>query len=238
MKQLALPFLLEHDETYLENYFQKEVNKPVLLALTDNSTSMISVREKKGGISVRLHRIFRKADNEVLDEVVSFIKKKRGKTPVIKQFIRQNQNFLKERKTRTITINPNGKLYNLTDIFNSLNSEYFNNSLSVVITWGRRSPRYAVKKRTLGNYQKKTNTIRVNPILDSRKVPRYVIEYIVYHEMLHAVIDAVVKNGRRRIHSKEFKNRERKYRNYHQAIEWEKRNFRTYPIVQTLESII
>jgi len=238
MKQLALPFLLEHDETYLENYFQKEVNKPVLLALTDNSTSMISVREKQGGISVRLHRIFLKADNEVLDEVVSFIKKKRGKTPVIKQFIRQNQNFLKERKTRTITINPNGKLYNLTDIFNSLNSEYFNNSLSVVITWGRRSPRYAVKKRTLGNYQKKTNTIRVNPILDSRKVPRYVIEYIVYHEMLHAVIDAVVKNGRRRIHSKEFKNRERKYRNYHQAIEWEKRNFRTYPIVQTLESII
>jgi predicted metal-dependent hydrolase len=227
MKQLALPFLLEHDETYLENYFQKEVNKPVLLALTDNSTSMISVREKQGGISVRLHRIFLKADNEVLDEVVSFIKKKRGKTPVIKQFIRQNQNFLKERKTRTITINPNGKLYNLTDIFNSLNSEYFNNSLSVVITWGRRSPRYAVKKRTLGNYQKKTNTIRVNPILDSRKVPRYVIEYIVYHEMLHAVIDAVVKNGRRRIHSKEFKNRERNYRNYHKAIEWENKKFRT-----------
>ena len=238
MKQLALPFLLEHDVTHLKNYFQKEVNKPVLLTFTDNATSMISVREKQSGISVRLHRIFRKADNEVLDEVVSFIKKKRGKTPVIKQFIRQNQNFLKERKTRTITINPNGKLYNLTDIFNSLNSEYFNNSLSVVITWGRRSPRYAVKKRTLGNYQKKTNTIRVNPILDSRKVPRYVIEYIVYHEMLHAVIDAVVKNGRRRIHSKEFKNRERKYRNYHQAIEWEKRNFRTYPIVQTLESII
>jgi predicted metal-dependent hydrolase len=238
MKQLALPFLLEHDVTHLKNYFQKEVNKPVLLTFTDNATSMISVREKQSGISVRLHRIFLKADNEVLDEIVRFIKKKRGKTPVIKQFIRQNQSFLKERKPRTTTINPSGKLYNLTDIFNSLNSEYFNNSLSVVITWGRRSPRYAVKKRTLGNYQKKTNTIRINPILDNRKVPRYVIKYIVYHEMLHAVIDAVVKNGRRRIHSKEFKNRERKYRNYHQAIEWEKRNFRTYPIVQTLESII
>ena len=227
MKQLALPFLLEHDETYLKNYFQKEVNKPVLLTLTDNSTSMISVREKQGGIYVRLHCIFLKADNEVLDEIVRFIKKKRGKTPVIKQFIRQNQNFLKERKPRTITINPNGKLYNLTDIFNSLNSEYFNNSLSVLITWGKRSPRYAVKKRTLGNYQKKTNTIRINPILDSRKVPRYVIEFIVYHEMLHAVIDTVLKNGRRRIHSKEFKNRERKYRNYHKAIEWENKKFRT-----------
>ena len=226
MKQLALPFLLEHDETHIKNYFQKEVNKPVLLTLTDNSTSMISVREKQGGISVRLHRIFLKADNEVLDEIVRFIKKKRGKTPVINQFIRQHQNLLKERKPRTITINPNGKRYNLTDIFNSLNSEYFNNSLSVLITWGKRSPRYAVKKRTLGNYQKKTNTIRINPILDSRKVPRYVIEFIVYHEMLHAVIDTVLKNGRRRIHSKEFKNRECKYRNYHKAIEWEKKIFR------------
>jgi predicted metal-dependent hydrolase len=227
MKQLALPFLLEHNETYLKNYFQKEVKKPVLLTLTDNSTSMISVREKQGGISVRLHRIFLKADNEVLDEIVSFIKKKRGKTPVIKQFIRQHQSFLKERKPRTITINPNGKLYNLTDMFNSLNSEYFNNSLSALITWGKRSPRYAVKKRTLGNYQKKSNTIRINPILDSRKVPRYVIEFIVYHEMLHAVIDIVLKNGRRSIHSKEFKNRERKYKNYHKAIEWENKKFRT-----------
>ena len=145
----------------------------------------------------------------------------------INQFIRQNQRFLKERKPRKITINPNGKHYNLTDIFNSLNSEYFNNSLSVLITWGKRSPRYAVKRRTLGNYQKKTNIIRINPILDSRKVPRYVIEFIVYHEMLHAVIDTVLKNGRRRIHSKEFKSRERKYRNYHKAIEWENKKFRT-----------
>ena len=238
MKQMALSFLLEHDETYLENYLQKEINKPVLLTLTDNSTSMISVREKQGGISVRLHRIFLKADNEVLDEIVRFIKKKRGKTPVINQFIRQNQNFLEERKPRKTTINPNGIIYNLTDIFNSLNSEYFNNSLSVLITWGKRSPRYAVKRRTLGNYQKKTNIIRINPILDSRKVPRYVIEFIVYHEMLHAIIDTVLKNGRRSIHSKEFKNRERKYRNYHTAIEWENKKFRTKSIVQTLKSII
>ena len=224
---MALSFLLEHDERDLEKYFQKEVNKPVLLTLTDNSTSMISVREKQDDISVRLHRIFLKADNEVLDEVINFIKKKRGNTPAIKQFIRQNQSFLKEGKPRKITINPNGKIYNLIDIFNLLNSAYFNNSLSVVITWGKRSSRYAVKKRTLGNYQKKTNTIRINPMLDSRKVPRYVIEFIVYHEMLHAVIDTVLKNGRRSIHSKEFKNRERKYRNYHKAIEWEKKKFRT-----------
>jgi predicted metal-dependent hydrolase len=226
MKQPALPFLLEHDETNLKNYFQKDINKPVLLTLTDNSTSMISVREKEDSISVRIHRIFLKADNEVLDEVIIFIKKKRGRTPAIKQFIRQNQTFLKEREPRTVTINPNGNFYNLIDIFNALNSEYFSNSLSVLITWGKRSPRHAVKKRTLGNYQIKTNTIRINPLLDSRQVPRYVVEFIAYHEMLHAVIVTVMKNGRRSIHSKEFKNRERKFKNYHKAIEWENKTFK------------
>ena len=122
MKQLALPLLLEHDETYLKNYFQKEVNKPVLLTLTDNATSMISVREKQGAISLRLQRIFLKADIEVLDAVVRFIKKKRGKTPAINAFMCQYQSFLNEPNPRTMTINPNGKLYNLTDMFNSLNS--------------------------------------------------------------------------------------------------------------------
>jgi predicted metal-dependent hydrolase len=78
----------------------------------------------------------------------------------------------------------------------------------------------------LGSYQKKTNTIRINPILDRRKVPRYVVAFVVYHEMLHAAIDTVVKNGRRSIHSQEFKDREHEYSNYDKATEWEKRVFR------------
>jgi hypothetical protein len=45
--------------------------------------------------------------------------------------------------------------------------------------------------------------------------------------MLHVIIDTTVKNGRRSIHSKEFKNREYEYRNYHKAIEWEKKTFKT-----------
>lgn len=197
-----------------------------MLILTDNSTSMISVREKHKSISLRLHRIFLNADRNVLDEVFRFIVEKGGKTPTIKEFIEKNKTYLKSRPHGKVTINPNGRTYNLASIFNSLNREYFNNNVSALITWGRRSPKYAVKKRILGSYQKKTNIIRINPILDRRKVPRYVVEYVVYHEMLHAVVDAVVKNGRRSIHSKEFRNRESVYRNYHKAIEWEKKTFR------------
>ena len=226
MKQQVLPHVLQNDETYLKNYFQKRCNKPVTLIITDNATSMISVRGKQDAISLRLHRIFFRAGEQVLDEVAAFIREKGGKTPAIKAFIRKNKCFLKESPPRTVTINPHGRCYNLTDIFNSLNREYFDDRVASLITWGKRSSRYAVRKRTLGSYQKKTNTIRINPILDRKKVPRYVIEFVVYHEMLHAVIDTVVKNGRRSIHSKEFNNREHEYSNYDKAIEWEKRVFR------------
>jgi predicted metal-dependent hydrolase len=226
MKQHPLPFVLQNNETYLKNYFQKRCNKPIILILTDNATSMISVRGKKDAISLRLHRIFLSADERVLDEVAEFIKGKGGKRPAIKAFIRNNRSCLKDSPPRTVTINPYGRFYNLTDIFNSLNREYFDDRVASLVTWGKRSSRYAVRKRTLGSYQKKTNTIRINPILDRKKVPRYVIEFVVYHEMLHAVIDTVVKNGRRSIHSKEFNNREHEYSNYDKAIEWEKRVFR------------
>ena len=226
MKQGALPFVLQNDETYLKHYFQKRFDKPVILILTDNATSMISVRKKHDAVSLRLNRIFLRADESVLDEVAAFIKEKGGTRPAIKAFIRNNQSCLKDSPPRTVTINPQGRFYNLTDIFNALNRDYFHDRVAASITWGKRGPRYAVRKRTLGSYQKMTNTIRINPILDRRKVPRYVIEFVVYHEMLHAVIDSVVENGRRSIHSKEFNSREHEYRNYDKAIEWEKRVFK------------
>ena len=132
---------------------------------------------------------------------------------------------MKSTVPRTITIKPKGRIYNLADIFSSLNGEYFNHSVSASITWGKQSPLHVVRKRTLGSYQKKTKVIRINPILDRRRVPRYAVEFIVYHEMLHAAMDPVVKNGRRVIHSEEFKKRERVYSNYYKAIQWEKRAF-------------
>ena len=74
--------------------------------------------------------------------------------------------------------------------------------------------------------EKGLTTIRINPVLDSRKIPRYVIGFIVYHEMLHADIDTELKNCRRRIHSEEFKKREKMYKYYERAVEWEKQHLR------------
>ena len=60
--------------------------------------------------------------------------------------------------------------------------------------------------------------IRINPRLDSARVPHYYMEFLVYHEMLHAEIGAKKVNGRRIVHSGEFKKREKEFRLYKKAI--------------------
>jgi predicted metal-dependent hydrolase len=76
-------------------------------------------------------------------------------------------------------------------------------------------------KRTLGSYSQRTNTIRINPVLDRKTVPAYFIEFIVYHEMLHADMGVGRINGRRSVHSSGFRIREKLFKKYEQALAWE-----------------
>ena len=42
-----------------------------------------------------------------------------------------------------------------------------------------------VAKRSLGHYDPAHNTIVVSRVFDRKKTPRYAVEYLLYHEMLH-----------------------------------------------------
>ena len=222
LEQLALNF--RDNETYLKKIFEKTTGRGIALTITDNSTSMLSVKSKGETLYVRLNRIFLEAGTEVVSEVAEFIKKKRGKTPLISGFIRERREHLKNKTPRRLNLKATGKYYDLLNIFESINRAYFEGSVSSTIAWGKESPRYAVRKRTLGSYSSHTNAIRINPVLDNPRVPRFYIEFIVYHEMLHAFIGVKSKNGRRSIHSKEFREGEKIFKDYEKAIAWEKDN--------------
>ena len=73
-----------------------------------------------------------------------------------------------------------------------------------------------------GSYSAQENVIRIHPLLDQDFVPQYFIRYIVFHEMLHAFLGAhESSSGRRRVHTREFRRRERAYPDYARAVEWE-----------------
>ncbi|PYK83658.1 MAG: hypothetical protein DME40_20440 [Verrucomicrobia bacterium] len=73
-----------------------------------------------------------------------------------------------------------------------------------------------------GTIQEEDRVIRINPWLDQKFVPLWFLQYILYHEMLHAVVpDKARSNGRRWVHTDEFNRREREFRFYKRARRWE-----------------
>lgn len=214
---------LSHTPVSLRDHFERATSRSVSLTITDNSTRMLSVRKKGNTISVRLHRIFLDARLDVIEEIAVFIRKRKGSTPLLRRFVKENLNRVKDAPPKRVKINIQGNYHNVGEIYDSLNREYFRGKLSCAVTWGTGRARYAVRKRTLGSYSRHANIIRINSILDKKHVPRYFVEFVVYHEMLHADMDPAPKNGRNLVHSGEFRGRERLFRDYEKAIRWEKR---------------
>ncbi|RJR22205.1 MAG: hypothetical protein C4581_01105 [Nitrospiraceae bacterium] len=219
MRQLDLIYHM--DEVAFIAYLEKTTGRKISLVITDNSSSMLSMKRKGKEVSIRVHRIFLSADSSVMDEIAGFIRNSRAKTPQIRQFIRQNSNQLKRRTVRKVNINTEGSIFDLREMFDCINREYFEGRVSASITWGIKGTRRVAARRTLGSYCSDNNTIRINPMLDNRRVPGYFMGFIVYHEMLHADIGIKTDGGRRVIHSKEFRTRERMYKYYERAIAWE-----------------
>lgn len=222
MHQPALPFPVARDERHIAEYLRQRTGKAVSLVLTDNATSMISFRKKAESVALRLHRLFLGSDTCILDEIAGFIKNRRCPMKHTRAFISNNRHALKSPAPRHITIKACGKQYDLTPIFDGLNRRYFDAAVSSAITWGRRGARRFPARRTLGTYLEERNLIRINPVLDSSRVPLLYLEFIVYHEMLHAVMESEVKNGRRSIHAKEFRRREMLFEQYDRAVQWER----------------
>lgn len=118
--------------------------------------------------------------------------------------------------------NDSSRIYDLEAIFSKLNQMYFSGKLQTKIIWSRQAKTKARCYRRLGSFSPMQNLIRINPILDDSDVPDYFIEYIVYHEMLHAVYPPIAIGKRRWVHHKKFIEMEQTFPMYPQAKAWEK----------------
>lgn len=131
----------------------------------------------------------------------------------------------KKRSSRRIILRPQGLHYNLKEILESLNEEYFDGLLPLPITWFGNPYRKVRSHLTLGSYHFDNRLIRINRLLDHPHFPDYFIEYVVYHEMLHSYVPPKRKRGGGHLfHHDAFKAKEREFRYYEEAIAWEKEN--------------
>jgi predicted metal-dependent hydrolase len=116
-----------------------------------------------------------------------------------------------------------GQYYDLKKIYDQINEEYFEKKISLSITWSGSSDRTARTRRLLGSYHQKKRLIKIHRLLDNNIFPEYFLSYVVYHEMLHHAYPPK-QRGKQRIHHATFKEREKDFREYSAAKEWEKEN--------------
>jgi predicted metal-dependent hydrolase len=70
----------------------------------------------------------------------------------------------------------------------------------------------------LGHWDPAHNAIIISRIFDRPQTPRFLLEYIVYHEMLHLKYPAEYRSQRRCVHTRAFKDEERKFPRYDEAV--------------------
>ena len=114
---------------------------------------------------------------------------------------------------------PQGRYYDLEEVFDSLNDRFFNGLMGrPELTWSEHNA-----KRSLGHYDAAHNTIVVSRVFDRPSSPRYAIEYLLYHEMLHLKYPVRMNGIRRCVHPREFKAEERQFPLLKEALAFLKR---------------
>ncbi len=189
------------------------------------SSLVITIRRRADTLFVRFSDLLLRAPVEVLEGAAALLMARvyRRRTPrvLVKPYLdyarsdrtRSRISKMRSRRVRLSHTPPQGRHYDLEALFENLNATYFAGSLQRPnIGWSTRSWR-----RQFGCYDPGPNQILLNRRMDKPGVPQCVVEYVLYHEMLH------VKHPTRRSgcslisHSPEFRTEEKRFAQFQSA---------------------
>jgi hypothetical protein len=136
--------------------------------------------------------------------------------------IRERANENRRVNGRKVVTSSKGEVYDLNEMFDSLNFWYFGGKLSKpTLTWSAKNT-----YRILGHHDSTHDTVSISRSLDDKKVPAYVVEYVLFHEMLHIAHPTRHVNGRRYNHTAAFRRDERRFTHYEAAERWIEKSVR------------
>lgn len=184
-----------------------------------------TIRMREGTLHVRLSDLLEGAPESLLDSIAHILLAKIYRKPIEPRHLTRYRRYvashdvsakahlIRKIRGRKRIASPRGHVYNLEDIFEELNRQFFHGLLArPQMTWSQ-----VKSRRSLAHYDPSHNAIVVSRIFDHPRVPRCAVEYIVYHEMLHLKHPVKLRGGRRCVHSAEFLAEENLFPNLEQA---------------------
>jgi len=189
------------------------------------SSLVLTIRRREDTVFVRFSDLLRRARWEVLEAaavlLLSRLYRRRAPSCLTSAYLeyarshktRQRIHRMRRTRIRPALTGAQGQHFDLTKLFADLNARYFEGRLEQPhISWSRRAWR-----RQFGCYDPGPNHILLNRRMDRAGVPQIVVEYVLFHEMLH-VKHPTRKSGCSLVsHSREFREEEKRFAGFARA---------------------
>jgi predicted metal-dependent hydrolase len=190
-----------------------------------------TIRLREGRLLVRLSDLLEGAPDSVLRAIAHILLAKmyrqpieRGQAARYRKYVASHEivrktHLVRQMRGRKRLRPAQGHFYDLDAVFEKLNTRFFHGLMARPrMSWSQTKTR-----RILGHYDPAHNAIIISRVFDHLAVPAYVLEYIVYHEMLHLKHPVKLRGSRRCVHSAEFQAEEKLFPHMTQANAFLKR---------------
>jgi hypothetical protein len=184
-----------------------------------------TIRLRQGELYIRLSDLLEGAPETVLHSIAHILLAKlyrksidRAHSASYRRYIASHDiaakaRLMRQMRGRKHIHSARGHHYHLEEIFEDLNQRFFHGLMGrPQLTWSRNHAR-----SSLGHYDPAHNAIVISRVFDHPCVPRYAVEYILFHEMLHLKHPVKLRGGRRCVHSREFLEEEKQFPEHAQA---------------------
>jgi predicted metal-dependent hydrolase len=176
-----------------------------------------TIRLRAGRLLVRLSDLLEGSPDVVLRAIAHILLAKMYRQPIDRgqsaryrkyvashDIVRQTH-LVRQLRGRKRLRSARGFFYDLDAVFEELNTRFFHGLMARPrMSWSQTKTR-----RTLGHYDPAHNAIIISKIFDHVAMPRFALEYVVYHEMLHLKHPVRLRGSRRCVHSAEFQAEEK-----------------------------
>ena len=188
-----------------------------------------TARLNEGRLKVRVSDLFEEAPDEVHRALAYILLAKLYRKKIDASIHRTYRAFILrheiQERARVVrsgrgrgmrVVRARGRHFDLDAVFDRINAQYFSGTIDKPrISWSTKR-----SKCVLGRYDSTHHTIFISRVFDAPRIPSYVLDYVMYHEMLHVTHRTRIQDCRVIVHTPEFKREERRFAQYEDAKRW------------------